>query len=219
MPESERVELLRSFPFVDKVIVSKHKRNVSSVAERGVSRELARLKPAVFANGGDRDKKNSTNPNSPLYWDIKTCKELGIQMVFNVGRGGKVQSSSWMVKDAVRGIARCVRPWGEFYQWDKGKGWNLRTLVIKPGEGVGMQYHKSREEWWMLAEGDARYEIIKNGRTKKGSLKKGELMKVSRGAAHRLLSRKGGRVIEVAFGSFNDADIVRLEGERGRRPL
>lgn len=51
-----------------------------------VSRELRILKPAIFANGGDRFKDNIP--------EVKACEEIGCRMVFNVGRGGKVQSSS-----------------------------------------------------------------------------------------------------------------------------
>ena len=53
-------------------------------------------------------------------------------MVFDVGRGGKVQSSSWMIRDAARNFVRSVRPWGEFYGWDAGKGWKLKRSISSP---------------------------------------------------------------------------------------
>lgn len=205
MPEKERVELLGAFPFVDKVVVTSHK---SKAVDRSVSYELARLKPAIFANGGDRGKGNVP--------EEEVCKKFGIKMRYNVGRGGKVQSSSWMIKDAARGIRRSVRPWGEFYQWDEGKGWNLKTLTIKPGKRLSLQYHHHREEWWMLVEGDAQYTVEHKGKHSSGNLKKGEFFKVLKGMTHRLSSRKGGSVIEIAFGNFNENDIVRLEDDHGR---
>ena len=66
--------------------------------DMSVSRDLRALHPDIFANGGDRDEKNAANPASSLYKDIATCKELGIEMVFNIGDGGKVQSSSWLIE-------------------------------------------------------------------------------------------------------------------------
>ena len=54
---------------------------------------LKKLKPAVFANGGDR--KNAADIPEAV-----VCEELGIKMKFNVGAGGKVQSSSWMINKA-----------------------------------------------------------------------------------------------------------------------
>ncbi len=51
---------------------------------------LRKIRPDIFANGGDRKAANI-----PEY-DL--CEELGIRMVFNVG-GGKTQSSSKLLKD------------------------------------------------------------------------------------------------------------------------
>jgi hypothetical protein len=65
-----------------------------------VSKTLEKIKPDIFANGGDRDEKNAVDPNSSLYYDIQTCQRLGIQMVFNVGKNGKIQSSSWLIQKA-----------------------------------------------------------------------------------------------------------------------
>lgn len=208
MPEKERVELIKSFPFVDNVFLTSHKPNDP---DRSVCRELAHLKPAIFANGGDRKKGNVL--------EREECKKFGIELRYNVGAGGKVQSSSWMAQKAARGAVRSVRPWGEFYQWDHGKGWNLKTLVIKPNKRLSLQYHHHREEWWMLVEGDAGYTVVRNGRRVNGKLKKGEFFKVSKGMTHRLSSRKGGSVIEITFGDFSEDDIVRVEDDFGRTPV
>ena len=49
------------------------------------------------------------------------------------------------------------------------------------------------------------------------SLKVGETFIVHKGTIHRLVSKKGGVVVEVAIGSsFNEDDIVRLEDDHGR---
>jgi len=55
---------------------------------------LKRFKPDYFANGGDR-----YDTNTP---EMETCKELGIQMLWNIG-GGKIQSSSTLVSKAKYG--------------------------------------------------------------------------------------------------------------------
>jgi cytidyltransferase-like protein len=170
MPQKERKELLESFSFVDKVVLSSHSlKDPDNARYRSVSRELAKLKPYMFANGGDRNKKDASNKQSPLYWDIKTCKELGIKIAYNVGAGGKMQSSSWMINAARRPASRSVRPWGEYYAWDSGKGWNLKTIYVKPGKRLSLQYH-----------------------------------------------HQGGVIVEVAYGDFNEDDIVRLQDDHGR---
>jgi D-beta-D-heptose 7-phosphate kinase/D-beta-D-heptose 1-phosphate adenosyltransferase len=55
---------------------------------------LKHIKPDIFANGGDRKADNI-----PEY---TLCQKLGIKMVFNVGHGGKIQSSSELVQKAVK---------------------------------------------------------------------------------------------------------------------
>lgn len=97
MPQKERKEIIESIAGVDRVVYSMHTRSTQAAGpkpEYGVSREIAKLKPAIFANGGDR-KNIEDIPEGAV------CKKYGIEMVFNVGKGGKVQSSSWLV-DAAR---------------------------------------------------------------------------------------------------------------------
>jgi len=46
--------------------------------------------------------------------------------------------------------------------------------------------------------------------------KKGEEMFIPRNTLHRLSSKKGGRVLEIAFGKFDENDIERVEDVYGR---
>jgi D-beta-D-heptose 7-phosphate kinase/D-beta-D-heptose 1-phosphate adenosyltransferase len=101
MPDYERKEIIEAFSAVDKVFLSGHGENPEGPKEMSVSKELIKIKPDIFANGGDRNEEDAENPNSSLYYDIETCKNLGIEMVFNVGHGGKVQSSSWLVEKSI----------------------------------------------------------------------------------------------------------------------
>ncbi len=102
MPERERKEVIEALRPVDRVVLTKHGPDPKGPKAMSVSRELRALRPDIFANGGDRNKKNAANPASSLYWDIDTCKKYGIKMVFNVGIGGKVQSSSWLLDEYVK---------------------------------------------------------------------------------------------------------------------
>jgi D-beta-D-heptose 7-phosphate kinase/D-beta-D-heptose 1-phosphate adenosyltransferase len=87
MPDKERKEIIESFGSVDRVVLTSHTPGTDDIS---VCRELMHLRPDIFANGGDRK-----GDNIPEY---KLCEDLGIEMVFNVGSGGKVQSSSELVK-------------------------------------------------------------------------------------------------------------------------
>ena len=206
MPERERMELIRSFSFVDRVVLTGHK---LADPDRSIVRSLKKIHPAIFANGGDRFAGNI--PEHAL------CKKLGIKMVFNVGRGGKVQSSSWVIGKASREARRSVRPWGEFYGWDSGKKWYVKTMYVKPNKRLSLQYHRNRSERWILVKGELTAVIMKNGIRSEHPLKVGETFVVSKGTIHRLMSKRGGTVVEVAIGStFNEGDIVRLEDDHGR---
>lgn len=95
MPEKERKEVIEALRVVDRVFLTRHGKNPKDMS---VSKELRAIKPHIFANGGDRNEANAADPTSSLYKDLNACKELNIEMVFNVGKGGKVQSSSWLLK-------------------------------------------------------------------------------------------------------------------------
>ena len=95
MPERERKEIVIAFAGIDKVVLTHHKPNTKDIS---VCKELKKLRPHIFAKGGDRVARNI-----PEYL---LCKKLGIKMAFNVGRGGKIQSSSWLVASLRNGTPR-----------------------------------------------------------------------------------------------------------------
>ena len=84
MPWEERAEIIASVTGV---------KEVGAVNDRDgtVCEALARFRPTMFGNGGDR-----TNKNTP---EMALCEQLGIEMVWGLG-GEKIQSSSDLVKDA-----------------------------------------------------------------------------------------------------------------------
>ena len=88
MPEKERKEIIEALRSVDRVIITSHKKNTKDMS---VCEEIKKIKPDIFANGGDRFADNIP--------EFKLCTKMGIKMVFNVGHGGKVRSSSELVKN------------------------------------------------------------------------------------------------------------------------
>jgi len=86
MPEHERKEVLEGFRVVDEVLLTAHGEDP---ADMSVCAELRSLKPHIFANGGDRVHKNVP--------EVSMCREIGTEMIFGVGHGGKIQSSSLLV--------------------------------------------------------------------------------------------------------------------------
>lgn len=95
MPEKERREIIESISGIDKVLISRHSKNTKDMS---VCKEIMKVKPNIFANGGDRFADNIP--------EFKLCNELGIKMVFNVGRGGKIRSSSDLLRDYSKKIKK-----------------------------------------------------------------------------------------------------------------
>jgi len=84
MPFKERCEILRGFAAVyDTTHVDD--------ADGTVCEALKRLKPAFFANGGDRKTDNTP--------EMDVCDTEDIRLLWGIG-GGKIQSSSTLVNDS-----------------------------------------------------------------------------------------------------------------------
>ena len=90
MPQNQRREVIEAMKGVSRVVFTSH---TSNDEDRSVCRELRLIRPHLFANGGDRKPDGDPVP------EVAVCEELGIEMVYNVGTGGKMQSSSWLTAE------------------------------------------------------------------------------------------------------------------------
>lgn len=88
MPQEERKEIIEALACVDRVVLTEHPENPSDMS---ICRELLILKPHIFSNGGDRHRRNIP--------EVAVCESVSCKMVFNVGKGGKIQSSSWLLEN------------------------------------------------------------------------------------------------------------------------
>jgi D-beta-D-heptose 7-phosphate kinase/D-beta-D-heptose 1-phosphate adenosyltransferase len=99
MPQEERKEILHALRWVDEVVFTYHAPG-EYFKDRSVCRALRAVHPDIFANGGDRKPDGDPVP------EVALCEELGIEVVYNVGHGGKVQSSSWLTANAAKAKKR-----------------------------------------------------------------------------------------------------------------
>ena len=90
MCENERKEILEAIAEVDQVIISGHTKNTK---DKSVCEEIKKVRPHIFANGGDRKPDGDPVP------EVALCEELNIKMFYNIGYGGKVRSSSELTKE------------------------------------------------------------------------------------------------------------------------
>ena len=82
MPWEERAEIMGNIKGV------KYVTHVDDT-DGTVCEALSRMKPDIFANGGDRKTENTPEMN--------LCDHIGIEMMWAVGGSDKPQSSSWLV--------------------------------------------------------------------------------------------------------------------------
>jgi D-beta-D-heptose 7-phosphate kinase/D-beta-D-heptose 1-phosphate adenosyltransferase len=203
MPESERIEVLMGIKAVDRVVVTGHAKNDPDTS---VTKALAKVKPDIFANGGDR-KNEADIPEGAV------CKKYGIKMVFGVGSGGKVQSSSWLTNSIAGSGVLDVRPWGYMHTYKKDKHFWIKTINVSPGRRLSLQKHAHRDEFWVCIEGTVVAEIG----NKKKTLKPGDYLSFKKGVKHRLSSPNGGAIVEVAHGdNVHEEDIIRFSDDFGR---
>jgi D-beta-D-heptose 7-phosphate kinase/D-beta-D-heptose 1-phosphate adenosyltransferase len=87
MPQDDRKEIIEAMAGVSRVVFTNHEPDCEDMSVCDVLREI---RPHIFANGGDRKPDDVPVPEDMV------CEELGIQAVYNIGHGGKVQSSSWL---------------------------------------------------------------------------------------------------------------------------
>ena len=127
IPSLEREVLVHGYSWVDAVVLS---RDINMTA----CKTLTWLKPDVFANGGDR-----TSDNIP---ESEVCKQLGIEMVFNVG-GRKVASSSGYMD-------RMFEFWSKNKNKVTAEEKDLELVYARPKGG---HYHTNRN--CSLLRGDA----------------------------------------------------------------
>jgi cytidyltransferase-like protein len=90
MSEADRVRVIGALKGVDKVFLSIDDYKLDN-GQVPVIKSLAKLKPNIFANGGDRHSIGDV-PEYPI------CQKLGIKMVDGLGR--KIRASSELIARA-----------------------------------------------------------------------------------------------------------------------
>ncbi len=113
--------------------------------------------------------------------------------------------------DAVRTVDR---PWGHFRQFVANQPVTVKTITVQPGHRLSLQRHDQREEMWQILDGPM--DVVVGDQAWRAQ--PDELVWIPRGSAHRIGNpgRRPGRVLEIAFGAFEEEDIERLEDDYQR---
>lgn len=112
---------------------------------------------------------------------------------------------------------RVYRPWGWFEGIDSEDRFQVKRIMVKPGEQLSMQSHFHRAEHWIAVHGTL--EVTIDGETR--LLQENQSVYIPLGAKHRLGNpgRIPAYLIEVQSGAYlGEDDIVRYDDVYGRRP-
>ncbi len=109
------------------------------------------------------------------------------------------------------------RPWGSFEQYAHNQEVTVSLMSVKPGQRLSLQSHTGRAELWIVLDEGAVVQVNDDTLTPAS----GDKIWIPAGARHRLSSRidPGGpavRVLEVAFGNWQQADITRYQDDYQR---
>lgn len=106
------------------------------------------------------------------------------------------------------------RPWGSFQQFVLNHPVTVKVITVAPGKRLSLQRHEHRGEMWQVL--DVPLRITVGERT--WDAEPGEMIWIPVGDLHRVenTGEVAGRFLEVAFGTFDEQDIERVEDDFGR---
>jgi mannose-1-phosphate guanylyltransferase/mannose-1-phosphate guanylyltransferase/mannose-6-phosphate isomerase len=106
------------------------------------------------------------------------------------------------------------RPWGLFRKFTENIPSTVKIIKVLPNEELSLQSHEKREEFWRVIKGDGIFEVA----DKKYVVEEGFEQYVPIKTKHKMASGTlGMEVLEIAFGEFDENDIVRYEDKYGRK--
>ncbi|MEO7403166.1 MAG: mannose-1-phosphate guanylyltransferase/mannose-6-phosphate isomerase [Burkholderiales bacterium] len=127
-------------------------------------------------------------------------------IVDSLGRSGREEPNHHL---------RVYRPWGYYESIDSGARYQVKRIMVKPGQAISLQLHHHRAEHWIVVSGTAK--VTRGDETILVS--ENESTFIPLGIKHRL--ENPGKVpvflIEVQSGSYlGEDDIVRFQDQYGR---
>lgn len=111
-------------------------------------------------------------------------------------------------------VSQVVRPWGAFRQYAHNRECTVSLMEVRPGQRLSLQSHTGRAELWIVLDEGALVQVGDRVRP----CHAGEEIWIPANERHRLscTGERPCRVLEVAFGNWQQADIARYEDDFSR---
>jgi mannose-6-phosphate isomerase-like protein (cupin superfamily) len=108
------------------------------------------------------------------------------------------------------------KPWGYELIWAEAEEYVGKVLFVKAGESLSLQFHRVKDESWLVQAGRARVELGSAGDPVLGEevVGAGATFRFPPGTVHRVTALEDTTILEVSTPQLDD--VVRLEDRYGR---
>ena len=114
--------------------------------------------------------------------------------------------------------AKVDKPWGYELIWAETDTYVGKILFVRAGESLSLQFHRQKDESWLVYSGRARVEMAAPGEKlpRAEVVGAGAAFRIKPGTVHRVTGVEDTTIIEVSTPFLED--VVRLEDRYGRTP-
>ena len=116
---------------------------------------------------------------------------------------------------ALKSSLKVRRPWGFFESIFTENTYQVKRIIVDPGQALSLQKHKFRFEHWFVVSGEASVRVG----DKEQTLREGHSIDIPVGEIHRLTNNTKTTLIliETQIGSYlGEDDIIRIKDNYGR---
>jgi len=114
-------------------------------------------------------------------------------------------------------VRRVEKPWGYELIWALSDQYCGKVLFVKAGAALSLQFHREKDESWLVQSGKAKLELGEAGQAvlTEEVIGAGAAFRYRPGTVHRVTAIEDTTILEVSTPQLDD--VVRLEDRYGRK--
>jgi mannose-6-phosphate isomerase len=111
---------------------------------------------------------------------------------------------------------RVDKPWGHELIWALSEVYCGKLLFVAKGQSLSLQYHRAKDESWLVQSGSARIELgsLDGAERAEAVVGPGAAFRYRPGTVHLVTALEDTTILEVSTIELDD--VVRLEDDYGR---
>jgi mannose-6-phosphate isomerase len=108
------------------------------------------------------------------------------------------------------------KPWGHELIWAESEQYVGKLLFVRAGESLSLQFHRVKDESWLIQDGRAKLELgsVGDAVLRVEVVGAGATFRFRPGTVHRVTALEDTTIMEVSTSELDD--VVRLEDRYGR---